>query len=159
MAESANEALLEAAGLHGNSSLEDVKAALKAGIQFAYTEAPRDLRGVLQGCFSLTVGLGGYMGSVVAEVVNLVTDGDNWFPEELNDGFVERYFFLLAALLSVNLAAFISVARGYTYVATPTNGQLIRKLYVIEEEDDLMLVATPNGSTRTSRRNSNSSGF
>ncbi|CAH1243902.1 SLC15A4 [Branchiostoma lanceolatum] len=134
--------------------------AMTAGIQFAYTEAPRDLRGLLQGCFSLTVGLGGYMGSVVAEVVNVATDagGDDWFPEELNDGFVERYFFLLAAMLAVNLAAFISVARGYTYVATPTNGQLIRKLYVIEEEDDMMLAATPNGSTR-SRRNSNSSGF
>ncbi|XP_078658480.1 solute carrier family 15 member 4-like [Branchiostoma floridae x Branchiostoma belcheri] len=131
--------------------------AMTAGIQFAYTEAPRDLRGLLQGCFSLTVGLGGYMGSVVAEVVNVATEGSDWFPEELNDGFVERYFFLLAAMLAVNLIVFISVARGYRYVATPSNGQLIRKLYVIEEEEDIMLGNTPNGSTRSRRSSSNSS--
>ncbi|XP_035682091.1 poly [ADP-ribose] polymerase tankyrase-2-like isoform X2 [Branchiostoma floridae] len=43
MAESANEALLEAAGLHGNSSLEDVKAALKAGADVDFEHPDPDV--------------------------------------------------------------------------------------------------------------------
>ena len=39
-----------------------------------------------------------------------------WFPDEINDGYLEYYFFLLSALMFIDFAIFVVIAKRYKYV-------------------------------------------
>ena len=43
------------------------------------------------------------------------TDG-SWYPQDLNDGKLENYFFFLAAVMFLNFLVFVFLARRYKYV-------------------------------------------
>ncbi|XP_078660056.1 solute carrier family 15 member 5-like [Branchiostoma floridae x Branchiostoma belcheri] len=60
---------------------------------------------------------GSLTGAVLINVVNAATPGTQWYPDEPNEGYLEAYLFLLAALGLVNFVAFCSVASRYKYVA------------------------------------------
>jgi hypothetical protein len=38
-----------------------------------------------------------------------------WVPADLNQGYLANYFWLLAIIMAVDLAAFAYIARGYEY--------------------------------------------
>ena len=89
------------------------------GLEFVYTEAPKELQGVLMGTFLLTVGLGTYLGAAVVAIVNAISGAKNssnrWYPDKnyVNQGKLAYYFFLLAGLMFLNFILYIFVARGY----------------------------------------------
>ncbi|XP_071953739.1 uncharacterized protein [Antedon mediterranea] len=86
------------------------------GMEFAYSQAPKVLQGVLLGLYLFTAGLGCYLGSLLVIIVNAATKGHEWYPDEINDGYLERYYILLAVLLLVNTGIFAVIGHYYTYV-------------------------------------------
>lgn len=85
-----------------------------SGLEFAYTQAPTFMQGLIMGLFLMTSGLGSYLASAIVSIAKAATDGD-WFPKEPNNGHMEYLFFLLAGLTVINLGVFILVARLYKY--------------------------------------------
>jgi peptide/histidine transporter 3/4 len=84
--------------------------------EFFYNEAPASMRSLCSALGLLTVALGSYLSSlVVTAVAWLTTRGGEpgWIPDDLNDGHLDRFFWLLAALSSLNLAVFVCCARRY----------------------------------------------
>ncbi|XP_019645470.1 PREDICTED: solute carrier family 15 member 4-like [Branchiostoma belcheri] len=94
---------------------------MAAGSQFAYSQAPKSLRGVVFGCFALTFAFGSFFGSILVDPFPFchpfrIFLGAEWLPDELNDGHADYFFLLLSGLMAVNLLIFAYVATHYTYV-------------------------------------------
>jgi solute carrier family 15 (peptide/histidine transporter), member 3/4 len=84
--------------------------------EFFYNEAPESMRSLCSALALLTVALGSYLSSFVVTVVAcLTTRGGEpgWIPDDLNEGHLDRFFWLLAALSWLNLAVFVCCARWY----------------------------------------------
>ncbi|KAL4232605.1 hypothetical protein ACF0H5_007295 [Mactra antiquata] len=88
-----------------------------SGLEFAYTQAPAFMQGLLMGMFLMTSGLGGYLASAIVGIVSSwrTSDASDWYPKEPNHGHLEYILFLLAGLTIVNLAVFVMVAKQYKY--------------------------------------------
>jgi peptide/histidine transporter 3/4 len=67
----------------------------------------------------LSTALGSYLGGgVVAAVQSASTRaGAPWLPKDLNQGHLDWFFYLTAALMTVNTALFVWVASTYEYKA------------------------------------------
>ncbi|PUZ42019.1 hypothetical protein GQ55_9G550300 [Panicum hallii var. hallii] len=85
--------------------------------EFFYNEAPPSMRSLCSALALLTVALGSYLSSlVVTAVAWLTTRGGEagWIPDDLNEGHLDRFFWLLAAMSALNLAVFVCCARRYS---------------------------------------------
>ena len=60
------------------------------------------------------IGLGYYVAGLLAYIVKKASDS-KWYPDDLNDGTLEDYMFLLAGLMLINAAVFLFLAAGYQY--------------------------------------------
>ena len=85
------------------------------GLEFAYSQSPAELRGVVMGLCLAMIGFGYYVASALASIVKNASDG-KWYPDNLNNGSLEYYMFLLAVLMMVNAAVFLWLAVKYRYV-------------------------------------------
>lgn len=85
-----------------------------SGLEFAYSQSPVDLRGVVMGLCLAMIGLGYYVAGLLASIVKKASDS-KWFPDDLNHGTIEYYMFLLAGLMLVNAAVFLFLAVRYRY--------------------------------------------
>ncbi|PIK49803.1 putative solute carrier family 15 member 4-like [Apostichopus japonicus] len=92
------------------------------GLEFAYSQAPVALQGVIMGLFLLTTGLGSYFGSLLVLIVNSISGmyGTQWLPDDPNEGRLEYFFFLLAVLMGINIIIYLVVANSYEYVKPTT---------------------------------------
>ncbi|KAK3091507.1 hypothetical protein FSP39_020322 [Pinctada imbricata] len=89
-----------------------------SGYEFAYSQAPEFMQGVVMGMFLMTNGIGFYVSEAILNIVRAVTGTippESWYPDELNDGKAENLFFLLAGLMVVNVFIFIFIAKCYKY--------------------------------------------
>eukprot|EP00057_Strongylocentrotus_purpuratus_P016036 XP_011670510.1 PREDICTED: solute carrier family 15 member 4 [Strongylocentrotus purpuratus] len=85
------------------------------GLEFAYSQSPDSMQGVVMGLFLMTTGLGSYLGSLLVVIVNAASS-DTWFPDEINNGYLEYFYFLLAGMMLLDFAVFLVIARHYKYV-------------------------------------------
>ncbi|XP_071829540.1 solute carrier family 15 member 4-like [Apostichopus japonicus] len=92
------------------------------GLEFAYSQAPVALQGVIMGLFLLTTGLGSYFGSLLVLIVNSISGmyGTPWLPDDPNEGHLEYFFFLLALLMGINIVIYLVVSNSYEYVKPTT---------------------------------------
>lgn len=60
------------------------------------------------------IGLGYYVASALASIVKHASDG-KWYPDNLNEGSLECYMFLLTGLMLVNTVVFVLLAVKYRY--------------------------------------------
>ncbi|CAN6301633.1 unnamed protein product [Urochloa humidicola] len=84
--------------------------------EFFYNEAPPAMRSLCSALALLTVALGSYLSSLVVTAVAWITTrggGAGWIPDDLDDGHLDRFFWLLAAMSALNLAVFVYCARRY----------------------------------------------
>ncbi|KAJ4766794.1 Protein NRT1/ PTR FAMILY 5.1 [Rhynchospora pubera] len=81
-------------------------------LDFFYDQAPDSMRSLCLALALLTVSLGNYVASFILTVVNRVT---GWIPENLNEGHLDRFFFLFAGLSLFNLVVFVYCASRYRY--------------------------------------------
>lgn len=85
------------------------------GLEFAYTQAPKSMQGVLTGLFFVTSGLGGFLATGILNAVEAATKSYPWFDDEINNAHVEYYFFLLAGLMMLDFLVFLVIAKFYRY--------------------------------------------
>ncbi|XP_071808235.1 solute carrier family 15 member 4-like [Asterias amurensis] len=85
-------------------------------LEFAYSQAPVSMQGVIMGFCLLASGLGSYLGSLLVTVVNAITFGAEWIPNEINNGHLEYFFLLLAGIMFLNFLVFLLIAKQYRYV-------------------------------------------
>lgn len=62
-----------------------------------------------------TIGIGFYLAGALAAIARKASSG-SWYPQDLNDGKLENYFFFLAGVMFLNFLVFVFLARRYKYV-------------------------------------------
>jgi len=89
------------------------------GLEFAYSQSPENLKGVVMGSFLVTSAFGNYLTSLLVVIVRSASNS-KWYPSnDLNNGKLEYFFFLLAGITIVTFAIFTFVASRYTYKKQP----------------------------------------
>ncbi|KAF7024970.1 hypothetical protein CFC21_037228 [Triticum aestivum] len=86
-------------------------------MEFFYDQAPDAMRNVCSGLSSAAFALGNYASSALVAVVVRAT-WCSWIPDDINDGHLDYFFWLLAMLCIGNFGAYLLVARWYTYKKT-----------------------------------------
>jgi solute carrier family 15 (peptide/histidine transporter), member 3/4 len=86
-------------------------------LEFFYDQSPDAMRSLCSALSLLTTALGNYMSSFILTLVTyFTTKGGNpgWIPDNLNEGHLDYYFWLLAGLSLVNLFVYVVCASRYT---------------------------------------------
>ncbi|XP_046563912.1 solute carrier family 15 member 4-like [Haliotis rubra] len=107
-------------------------------LEFAFTQAPPSMQGLLTGVFYAVMGLGNYVATLILAIVSAATADDPWFPNELNYGHAEYLFFLLGGLMLLDLMFFVPVARRYKYVTPSLEAEVTVTSTHTEEEKPLL---------------------
>ncbi|KAJ3690141.1 hypothetical protein LUZ61_019305 [Rhynchospora tenuis] len=81
-------------------------------LTFFYDQAPDSMRSLCLALAFLTISLGGYVISVILTVTDLVF---GWIPDNLNQGHLDRFFWLVSGLCLLNLTVFVYLASRYRY--------------------------------------------
>ncbi|XP_077995532.1 solute carrier family 15 member 4-like [Glandiceps talaboti] len=86
-----------------------------AGLEFAYSQAPKSMQGLIMGLFCLASGVGSLLGSGLLFLIS--QPFIRWMTKEdrgdINKGHLENYFFLLGGIQFVTLFIFIWITRKY----------------------------------------------
>lgn len=87
-------------------------------LEFFYEQAPDAMRSLCSALSLTTAALGNYLSTLLVNVVMDVSTrggGAGWIPDNLNNGHLHYFFWLLAVLSAVNLGVYLLVAKWYTY--------------------------------------------
>ncbi|XP_022134753.1 protein NRT1/ PTR FAMILY 2.10-like [Momordica charantia] len=91
-----------------------------AQVEFYYKEFPESMRSV-GGSFSFVgLALSNYLSGFMVTVVHHLSTG-NWLPEDLNQGRLDYFYFLVSALEVLNLGYFILCSKWYKYKGSGNN--------------------------------------
>ncbi|NWQ93880.1 S15A3 protein, partial [Burhinus bistriatus] len=86
------------------------------GLEFAYAEAPKSMKGAVMGVFFFISGVGSLLGWGLLTLLSLPAQGWMRCPEDygsINSCRMDNYFFLLAGIQSVTCLLFIWISRSY----------------------------------------------
>ena len=109
------------------------------GLEFAYSQSPKNLKGVVMGSFLVTSALGNYLTSLLVVIVRSASNS-NWYPSnDPNKGKLECFFFLLAGITIVTFAIFTFVASRHTYKKQPIGTENIEKKHLWVDGEDAQL--------------------
>ncbi|XP_044174515.1 solute carrier family 15 member 4-like [Acropora millepora] len=104
------------------------------GLEFAYSQSPPELRGVVMGLNLAMAGFGFFLASALASIVEKASDRQ-WYPKNLNKGKLEYYMFLLAGLMLLNAAVFLLLAVRYRYADHENRAQEGSRVQIAVEKD------------------------
>ncbi|GMH24480.1 hypothetical protein Nepgr_026323 [Nepenthes gracilis] len=85
-------------------------------LEFFYDQSPDAMRSLCSALSLLTTSLGSYLSSLILTIVNAVTTADGgggWIPDNLNEGHLDYFFWLLAGLGFLNLVVYVFCASKY----------------------------------------------
>ncbi|XP_042503464.1 protein NRT1/ PTR FAMILY 6.3 [Macadamia integrifolia] len=83
---------------------------------FFLRECPKGMKTMSTGMFLTTLSLGFFLSSLLVSIVHKVTgNGNPWLPNNLNQGRLYNFYWLLAVLSGVNLGLYLVASRGYVY--------------------------------------------
>ncbi|XP_055990569.1 solute carrier family 15 member 5 [Sorex fumeus] len=102
-----------------------------------YRFVPRAIRGSTRNLLTLFNGFGCFTGALLVQVIYLLTEG-NWFPNTLNKGNLESFFFFLASLTLLNVLGFWSVSQRYCnlnhFNARNIHGSNLEETFLLHEK-------------------------
>uniref|UniRef100_A0A0E0E643 Uncharacterized protein n=1 Tax=Oryza meridionalis TaxID=40149 RepID=A0A0E0E643_9ORYZ len=85
-------------------------------LDFFYSQAPPAMKTVCTALGFISVAAGEYLSSLVVTAVSWATatgGRPGWIPDDLNEGHLDRFFWMMAGLGCLNLVAFTSCAMRY----------------------------------------------
>ncbi|KAK9277275.1 hypothetical protein L1049_006815 [Liquidambar formosana] len=85
-------------------------------LEFFYDQSPDAMRSLCSALSLLTNSLGNYLSSLILTVVTYITTmggSDGWIPDNLNEGHLDYFFWLLAGLSFLNLLVYVFCAKKY----------------------------------------------
>ncbi|GFP93972.1 protein nrt1/ ptr family 8.3, partial [Phtheirospermum japonicum] len=85
-------------------------------LEFFYDQSPDAMRSLCSALSLLTTSLGNYLSSFILTVVtSLTTRGgrSGWIPDNLNEGHLDYFFWLLAGLSFANMVVYVFCAKMY----------------------------------------------
>ncbi|KAJ4710206.1 protein NRT1/ PTR FAMILY 8.3-like [Melia azedarach] len=85
-------------------------------LEFFYDESPDAMRSFCSALSLVTSSLGNYLSSFILTMVTyFTTDGGKpgWIPDNLNEGHLDYFFWLLAGLSFFNLLVYVVCAKNY----------------------------------------------
>lgn len=88
--------------------------------EFFASQIPDGLKSLGLGLSMSSSALGSYLSSIILSLVMKITSKHGkpgWIPPNLNDGHLDRYFFLSAALIALDLVLFVICANRYKCIA------------------------------------------
>ncbi|XP_016647684.1 PREDICTED: protein NRT1/ PTR FAMILY 8.3-like isoform X3 [Prunus mume] len=84
--------------------------------EFYYEQAPDAMRSLCSALSLLTNSLGNYLSSLILTIVTYVTTKGGkagWIPDNLNEGHLDYFYWLLAGLSFLNLVVYMVFSRNY----------------------------------------------
>uniref|UniRef100_A0A0D6QXA6 Major facilitator superfamily (MFS) profile domain-containing protein n=1 Tax=Araucaria cunninghamii TaxID=56994 RepID=A0A0D6QXA6_ARACU len=87
-------------------------------LEFFYDESPDAMRSLCSALSLLTTALGNYLSSLIVTIVAYVTTQggkQGWIPDNLNEGHLDYYFWVLAFISLLNLVVYLACAHWYKY--------------------------------------------
>lgn len=85
-------------------------------LEFFYDQSPDAMRSLCSALSLLTTALGNYLSSFILTIVTYFTTRNGqpgWIPDNLNEGHLDFFFWLLAGLSFLNLLVYIVCAKRY----------------------------------------------
>nr|XP_043624487.1 protein NRT1/ PTR FAMILY 8.3-like [Erigeron canadensis] len=85
-------------------------------LEFFYDQSPDSMRSLCSALSLLTTALGNYLSSFILTVVTYITargGKPGWIPDNLNEGHLDYFFWLLAGLSFLNMLVYIVCAKLY----------------------------------------------
>ncbi|KAK7340547.1 hypothetical protein VNO77_21253 [Canavalia gladiata] len=95
-------------------------------LEFFNEQTPDGLKSFGSALCMTSISLGNYVSSLLVTIVmKISTKGDmpGWIPGNLNNGHLDKFYFLLAALTTADLLLYIIMAKWYKYVKFQGNNQ------------------------------------
>ncbi|GAB2298978.1 hypothetical protein Dimus_033054 [Dionaea muscipula] len=92
-------------------------------LEFFYDQSPDAMRSLCSALSLLTTSLGSYLSSLILTVVTAATTADGnegWIPNNLNEGHLDYFFWLLAGLSFLNLLVYVFCASKYQHKKAST---------------------------------------
>lgn len=84
-------------------------------LEFFYDQAPDGLKSLGIALFTVTTGLGAWLGSLLVTITNKITAPQPWVSGIVSYGHYDYYYWLLAVLSAINFVAYLIFARLYLY--------------------------------------------
>ncbi|WOL10159.1 hypothetical protein Cni_G18913 [Canna indica] len=107
-------------------------------LDFFLRECPKGMKTMSTGLFLSTLSLGFFLSSVLVTVVHKVTGEsgrEGWLPDDLNQGKLYDFYWLVAVMSAINMVLFVVVARGYAYKEKRMgDGSVNGAVEMVEEE-------------------------
>ncbi|XP_057520346.1 protein NRT1/ PTR FAMILY 7.3-like [Amaranthus tricolor] len=85
-------------------------------LEFFNSQAPDGLKSFGSALCMTSISLGNYVSSLIVSIVMKISTEDHmpgWIPGNLNKGHLDRFYFLLAALTTIDFVVYILCARSY----------------------------------------------
>ncbi|KAK4848233.1 hypothetical protein QYF36_010622 [Acer negundo] len=101
-----------------------------AQMEFFSSQIPDGLKSLGIALSMSSTAIGSYVCSMILTVVMAITTKNGepgWVPPNLNDGHLDRFFFLCAGLIALNLVFFIIGAKSYKCISME-NGRRLRQV-------------------------------
>ncbi|XP_042423362.1 protein NRT1/ PTR FAMILY 2.11-like [Zingiber officinale] len=101
--------------------------ALIGQIDFCYSQFPENMRSLAGSMMFLTQACASYSSSLLITVIHRVTgehENNNWLASDLNEGRLDLYYFLIAALGGFNFVIFVVCAKWYRYKSSEKDHEL-----------------------------------
>ncbi|CAJ1943416.1 unnamed protein product [Sphenostylis stenocarpa] len=85
-------------------------------LDFFLRECPKGMKTMSTGLFLSTLSLGFFLSSLLVTLVHKTTrHREPWLADNLNEGKLHNFYWLLAVLSGVNLVVYLFCAKGYVY--------------------------------------------
>uniref|UniRef100_A0A0E0K3Y9 Uncharacterized protein n=1 Tax=Oryza punctata TaxID=4537 RepID=A0A0E0K3Y9_ORYPU len=87
-----------------------------AQLEFFFGEAPDTMKSTCTSLALLTIALGSYLSSLIYAVVEAFTataGGPGWISDDLNQGHLDYFFWMLAAMCTLNFVVYSGFAKNY----------------------------------------------